>query len=370
MMAERTSKRSAVWAGLAAGVTVAAVISGLVYLREHRSAEYAEPEPYPAAGPVLPTAVPAGPTETVSPAPPPSAPAARSFFPAAGWLWTPIGPDPALAPDSATWVGYLSDPAARRIADLYRYGVTLVPAAAVTPATPRYEVTLTEPWGGDPLGVSRVPIPAGTAVPPGSDGQIAVLDPTTNEAFGLWRAVFDPQANTWSASWGGVTPLDGDGIVRSGSATATKIARYAGVISAAEFSAAVDANTGLAHALVFSTDIAGPDFVAPAIKSDGTNTAAVAVPMPEGSRIQLDPAVNVDEIPGITPGEKVIAKTLQTHGAYAVDKGRARMAFVFEALPGADNADPGDAWEAAGLEWDEFELDSIPWPSLRVIAAG
>ena len=111
-MVERTSNRTALWGGLAAGLTIAAVIGGLVYVREHRSAEYPEPQPYPATGPTLPPAV-TGPTETITVAPP--APAPRSFFPAADWLWNPIGPDPALAPDSATWSDYLSDPSGTRV---------------------------------------------------------------------------------------------------------------------------------------------------------------------------------------------------------------------------------------------------------------
>jgi hypothetical protein len=114
-------------------------------------------------------------------------------------------------------------------------------------------------------------------------------------------------------------PAHGNGIDQSGSATATGIARYAGLVTAAKFSAALAANTGINRAPVVSTDIAGPGFVGPAINSDGTNIAAVATPIPEGHRIQLDRPINVDAIPGITPGERAIAKTLQTYGAYVED---------------------------------------------------
>ena len=40
----------------------------------------------------------------------------------ADWLTTPIPANPALAPSSSTWVGYLSDPKAQRVANLYNYG--------------------------------------------------------------------------------------------------------------------------------------------------------------------------------------------------------------------------------------------------------
>ncbi|PRC61025.1 hypothetical protein C6A85_13470, partial [Mycobacterium sp. ITM-2017-0098] len=81
--------------------------------------------------------------------------------------------------------------------------------------------------------------------------------------YGIWQAKYSSSTNTWSGSWGGMTSLNGDGIDRSGSATA----------------AAIAANTGINHALAFSTDLAGPDFVYPAIKSDGQNWAGVATPI-------------------------------------------------------------------------------------------
>ncbi|MDA0250700.1 MAG: hypothetical protein O2892_11065 [Actinomycetota bacterium] len=294
---------------------------------------------------------------------------AAPFFQQADWLWTPIAATPSLAAESATWVSYLSAPGAQRVANLYNYGVTLVSASAITPSTPRYDVGFTKAWGADPFGSYTVALPRGTRVPPGSDSQIAVLDPVTGQAFGIWQAKYTSATDTWTGSWGGRTALNGNGIDQTGSATATGISRAAGVVTAAEFDTAVAANTGLGHALVFSTDIAGPGFVGPAIKSDGANIAGVAPPIPEGYRIQLDPAIDVDAIPGITAGEKVIAKTLQTHGAYVVDQGSARMAFTFETLPEATSTNPGAVYTNAGFAWDYYDMNHIPWSQLRVIAA-
>lgn len=305
---------------------------------------------------------------TTTPPPPSSSPSTPPpYFQAADWLWKPIGANPALAANSATWVSYLSDTNEQRIANLYEYGVTLVPASAITSTTPRYDVTLTQPWGSDPFGSYTVPIPVGTKVPPGSDGQIAILDPTTGQAFGIWQAKYDSATNTWSGSWGGMGALSGNGVDTSGSATATNLARYAGVVTAAEFSTALANNTGLNHALFIASDIVGPGYVGPATKSDGTNLAGVAVPMPEGYRIQLDPSIDVDAIPGITPGEKVIAKTLQTYGAYVGDQGDARMSFAFEAVPDATYSNPGAVWVNSGLAWDYYDMDHIPWSQLRVL---
>lgn len=300
--------------------------------------------------------------------PPPSGTTGPGYFAGAGWLWNPIRANPVLDANSATWVSYLAATDAQRVANLYEYSVAMISASEITSNTPRYDVTLTQPWGSDPFGSTTVPIPVGTVVPPGSDGHLAILDPTTGTAYGIWQAAYDSTTDSWSGSWGGMTSLNGDGIDQTGSATAAAIARYAGVVTAEEFSAAVAANTGLGHALAFSTDLAGPGFVYPATKSDGQNWAGVATPIPEGYRIQLDPNIDIDAIPGITAGEKVIAKTLQTHGAYVVDQGGARMAFAFELVDDATSSSPGSVWADAGLAWDYYDMSGIPWSGLRVLA--
>jgi len=89
--------------------------------------------------------------------------------------------------------------------------------------------------------------------------------------------------------------------------------------------------------------------------------------MPEGYRVQLDPTVNVDAISGITPGEKVIAKTLQTYGAYAGDKGGSRMGFIFELVRDASASSPGSVWKDAGFAWDYYDMAKIPWSKLQVL---
>ena len=287
------------------------------------------------------------------------------YFKAADWLWKPIVANPVIAANSAAWVSYLSASNTQHVADLYEYGVALVQATA---STPRYDVTFTKSWGSDPFGSDTVAIPVGLNVAPGSDKAIAILDPITGKAYGLWQASYDSTTNRWTASWGGMTDLNGNGVDQSGSATGTNIARYAGVITTAEFSASVAGNTGVNHALFISSDIAGALFTGPATKSDGANIAGVTTPIPEGTRIQLDPSIDVDAIPGISAAEKVIAKTLQTYGAYVGDQGGARMAFSFELVPDATSTNPGAVYTDAGLDWDYYDMTDIPWSKLRVLA--
>ena len=66
---------------------------------------------------------------------------------------------------------------------------------------PRYDLSFTKDWGPDPFEANSVPIPAGTRIPPGSDGAIAILDPASGKAYGLWQAKHNGADDTWSASW-------------------------------------------------------------------------------------------------------------------------------------------------------------------------
>ena len=58
-------------------------------------------------------------------------------------------------------------------------------------------------------------------------------------------------------------------------------------------------------------------FVFPATKSDGSGSGSGC--LPEGTRLQLDPSINLAGISGITPFELMVGKALQTYGAYIKD---------------------------------------------------
>jgi hypothetical protein len=231
----------------------------------------------------------------------------------------------------------------------------------VNGATPRYSVSLTNApaWGTSPFNGQTIPIPNGTVIPPGTDGHVSTADPTTDKVYSMWQATHN--ASTWGASWGGVADLHGDGRETSGSSTATAISRFAGVVRGAEIAAGK-----IPHALIFASDMTDTiNFRYPAQKTDGDNAAGVSIPIPEGTRVQLDPTINVAAISGITQGEIAVAKALQTYGAYCGDKGGSRMGFIFEFVN--DGTNPGQVYVSAGLAWDYFNMSHIPWSSLRVL---
>ena len=281
----------------------------------------------------------------------------RVFFEDADWLWEPIKTDPVLDPQSAAMVSSLA--LGQHPANTWDYGATIVKPAQVDESTPRYTFVLDNypEWGPNPLAGFEVPIPDGTEIPPGSDGHLAVMDPLSGKVFSFWQAY--KSGGVWHASWAGVSEFYGDGRDYEGNATATELSRLAGVVLLNEIEAGE-----IPHALFFASDMAGAAFRYPATKSDGLNDAGVAVPIPEGARVQLDPSINLANISGITPGELAVGRALQRYGAYCGDKGGSRMGFIFEFQGGTE---PGSSYVGAGFGWDYFDMTHIPWGSLRVL---
>lgn len=277
---------------------------------------------------------------------------ARPYFKEADWLWEPIVADPVLDPESAAMVQDLAS-GDEYIANIGDFGVTLVGPEEIADDTPRFSI---DPSQYGPV-LSDVPIPADTEIAPGSDGHLAVADPRSGKVFNFWIARKD--GDGWSAAGGASTDLDGDGRETSGgTSTGSNIARFAAVVRISEIEQGV-----IPHALFFSTDMAkAGECRYPAAKTDGSNDAGLANPIPEGARIQLDPAVDVAALDA-TPAVKMIAEALQTYGAYVGDNGGARVAFLFEYGPDSP------VYERAGLSGGFAAVDGIPWDQVRVLAA-
>ena len=96
------------------------------------------------------------------------------------------------------------------------------------------------------------------------------------------------------------------------------------------------------HALALLTPATKSGYIAcPATNTDGKSSNANAIP--EGARVQLDPAFNVDP-QSWTAWEKTIAHALQTYGAYVVDTGGAM------ALYGVTDMNQGNVtWSSVGM---------------------
>ena len=301
--------------------------------------------------PPAPTPVP------VTPPPSPTLPPAGGFGPGYGRPFADTSPfnvavpaNPTLDPNSSAIAAAFGGTA---YAILYEFGIPMYDADA---SSPRYSMNCTQNWGICALesALTGVPVPPEAVPHSGSDGAMVVVDWSTNKSYEFWQARRTP-TGAWEASWGDISDLAGTGT--GSTATGAGISRLAGVVRTYEI-----AQGNIDHALVFGTNnTCRGTYRYPATKTDGGSQNANCIP--EGARIQLDPSIDVDAIPGITPGEKTVAKALQRHGAYCNDSAGTTMAFSFE-LPAAGEADP---YPGAGLAWDYYNMPHIPWNRLRVL---
>ncbi|WP_238391948.1 MULTISPECIES: glycosyltransferase family 4 protein [unclassified Mycolicibacterium] len=223
--------------------------------------------------------------------------------------------------------------------------------------TPRYDVPcVIQEWGPCPFDGRQVPIPDGARPQSGSDGAMIVIDPKARLSYEFWRA--DHQNNSWTTQFSGVHSLDGTGW--GGAATGSGASLLGGVIRIDEI-----ARGEIPHALaVQSNHVCATVFRPPAVKTDGRSTDHDC--LPEGTRLQLDPAIDLDTLK-LTPAESIVARALQRYGAYIVDVSGAPLSISFERDNAAAPGTVGEAYRAAGLAWDYDKLSGIPWKSLRVI---
>lgn len=240
-------------------------------------------------------------------------------------------------------------------ANLVEFAIPIYHAAA---DTPRYTVGCTgRSWGRCPFDGYQVPIPDGARPHTGSDGAMVVIDKSAGKVFEFWRA--QRTGNTWTANFGAINNLDGSGW--GGAATGSGASRLAGVIQMAEI-----ARGEITHALAIQSDnVCANVFRAPAIKTDGTSLRSDCIP--EGARIRLDPAVNLDSLT-LAPAARAVARALQIYGGYVIDRGGAPLSVSFELDPTAGNDSIGSVYQQAGLRWDYDNLPGVPWNRLQVLA--
>jgi hypothetical protein len=240
----------------------------------------------------------------------------------------------------------------RAAANIYAYGE---PVFNATSSTPKATVDCTENWGPCDLENRTMRIPEEARPTTGSDGRMIIVDLTTRTVCDFWQAR-KTGTGRWSTSWGTCAPLDGTGSGPSGGATGAGVNALTGVVRTFEMR-----NLHIPHALSVATNNScSGGFRAPAVKTDGASGRSDCIP--EGARLQLDPSIDVEAIPGITPGEVAVAKALQRYGAINRDNTAANLCVQFETPFGES-----DPYPAAGFTHDYFDMPHIPWDRLRVL---
>jgi hypothetical protein len=210
-----------------------------------------------------------------------------------------------------------------------------------------------------------VPIPAQAVPARGDDAELTVWDPAADQLWEFWKA--KRTAGGWQACWGGridhVSRSPGyfsDGM----GATATGLPNAGGMVGISEAEAG-----RIEHAL--SLQLVDTEswkiFSYPAQRSDGYNPRRAGNRVPEGTRLRLDPALNVDEL-HLHPIAKMIAKAAQTYGFIVTDKSGA-VAVLAESGAPTKAITGTDPWVALMNGTPSYAImRGFPWHRLQALS--
>ncbi|HST26682.1 MAG TPA: hypothetical protein VLJ76_11910, partial [Gaiellaceae bacterium] len=272
---------------------------------------------------------------------------------AAGSVWnTPVGSTP-VASSSSAQVSFLLAHMPNPNMTLRDWGVSV---SEIHPSDSTYSVPCTR-YSNCTLGAfGGFQIPKTAAPDPSADGYLAVVDPSRQREWDMWQA--STSGSSWSASAGAALSTEGNAVAPSGTASgdAANFPLLAGIVRPEEI-----AQGHIDHALVFGMPgVSDLGHVCPATHNDGSSSDPNA--LMEGTRLQLDPSVNVAALP-IPAWEKTIARAMQTYGMYLRDNGGSFVIYAENPVSRGY-----DAWAKAGMpRGDSVGLSGIPWSKLRVI---
>lgn len=280
---------------------------------------------------------------------PPPAPycSGHKFMPQSEF-WQALPDAPEVDPNSAAYVADLRSGSGGGAFNLntIAYGV---PILCPPPGTARTTVKL----AGDPKALAGVPVPDGARPAQGTDGHLVVIDPDAPTAYELWQASHAPAG--WSAAAGVAFDTRGDGVNRAGTGIrASSLSLLLGVLTYDE----VRGGGPIEHALAWAADRPNPGYyTSPATSSDGAGQGGGGNSVPEGARLQLDPALDVATL-GLSPAGTRIARALQRYGFFLVDTS-GDSSLIAESLDGT-----GRSWNGL-LSFDEVK--KVPVARLRVL---
>lgn len=262
-------------------------------------------------------------------------------------FYQPISDNPTIDPDSASYIADLRGAKAggRINLNLTSYNVPVYVVPTGTEARPLHVDQQTR------QAPATIPIPPWAKPAAGDDGHLVLLDLTAGQSYELWQARVggDP-----SAAAAVSLPLDGDGVNHAATGVrATSLSLLLGLVTYDE----MRGGGPISHALAWVFDKPSRQFfVPPAVSSDGKVSGGRSGSIPAGSRVQLDPTLDLGTL-GLSPAGRRLAEAMQRYGLLCVDSS-SDSSVVAESLHG-------------GLSWDglltEDALARIPIERLRVL---
>lgn len=267
-------------------------------------------------------------------------------------------------------------------ADFLRQKATYFGTVAINTkeyASPVYTVSATTPtvkvseWDCQKKGYSApalasqwnaVPIPSHAVPSQGTDAEMTIYQPSTDTIWEFWQA--RKVNGQWQACWGGrlQNASTSNGVFRGHfGTTATSLPFIGGQITAEELSKGeINHVMGISLVEVEHKDI----YSWPANRSDGVNPQRAPNRIPEGLRLRLDPAVNVDSLPMSKAG-KVIAKAAQKYGFVLWDKAGAVSIRMQNSVSYTSLGQPDPYPALFGLIPNYAVLNGFPWDRLQFL---
>ncbi len=266
---------------------------------------------------------------------------------------TPIPTNPQIDPNSAAIISsaIAAYSSSANLANTDTWGIALAFASS---SSKMYNVLCTMYCTGDTI---YFPIPAGAVPSTGSDHHLAVVN--GSQELDMWLASYNSSTDTWSAGSRMTNDVSGWGAScaegqHCNGAVAAGFALLGGAVRPEEIQ-----QGHIDHALSLTTPYTRANYIAcPATHTDGKYSDTRAIP--EGAQIQLDPTFNVDA-QAWPAWEKVIAKALQTYGAFVSDTGGSL------ALYGVTDQNLGSTTWAWANTPKGPSLSNLPWSQFRVI---
>lgn len=209
---------------------------------------------------------------------------------------------------------------------------------------------------------SQVPIPDNAVPAKGTDSQLTVYSPSTDQLWEFWVA---KRVNgSWQACWGGrIDKVSTNPGYFQGyfGVAATGLSFSGGAIGIKDVQAG-SIDHAIALQLVWPAKYTTYSW--PAQRSDGWSTDPNAVP--EGMRLRLDPTVDVDKL-NLTPIGRMVAKAAQKYGFIVTDASGAVSLTVESGTP-TKNATGTNPWTKLMQGKPHYEImRGFPWDKVQAL---
>ena len=238
----------------------------------------------------------------------------------------PLGDDPRIAANSAAIVQNVLGqglPAHMVAGDADSQWDYSHPVYWSKPSDPVFTVDCLESWGKCDLEGLQIRIPDAARPAAGGDGHLTVVDQASGWEYDFWQVRSKPAGGgRLTASWGGRTRIDGDGL--GSNATAAHFGALAGIVRAQEMQAGE-----IRHALFAVIKCGSGAKVYPAGGTGAKCSSATNAP-PMGTRFQL--AMSDEQIGALAvpAWKKTMLRAMARYGIYFGDTGGSGFNFQFE----------------------------------------